>query len=89
MLPAEHAGSTGHHEMVPDPVAGGKCGWHTPAGQQCLTQSILIRARPTLCSELPPPGPLRLVSFLQTHNLKPMSSSMVGTTTLPELTPHR
>lgn len=83
MLPAEHAGSTGHHEMVPDPVAVGKCGW------QCLTQSILIRASPTLCSELPPPGPLRLVSFLQTHNLKPMSSSMVDTTTLPELTPHR
>lgn len=39
---------------LPDHMAVGKCGWHTPAGQKCLTQSTLIRASPTLSSTAQP-----------------------------------
>lgn len=78
MFPTEHAGPNGCHETVPGPVAVAKCGWHTPAGQKCLTQSILIRASPTLCSEPPRPSPL-VLPFLQTHSRRLRSSFMAGT----------
>lgn len=72
------SGKAGHHETVPDPVAVRTSGWHSKQAKKCLTRSILIRVGPTLCPELPQPGPQCLVSPLQTHNWKTISSSMGG-----------
>lgn len=40
----------------------GHVGGTLQQAKKCLTQSILIRVSPTLCSELPRPGPRCLVS---------------------------
>ena len=52
--------TTGNHETWPRGRGGGAL----LQAKKCLTQSILIRVSPTLCSELKQPGPLGLASLI-------------------------
>lgn len=77
VLPAKHSGKNGLRKTVPDPVAAGKCGWHTPASQETPDSAFKVGLVPL--SALSCHSQPSLPCLLQTHNHEIISNCMVGT----------